>query len=119
MIHISRVRIELPHEVIIHCDTTTNESIDQYKARINADLLRYNIKATIDITSGETTPSQFTERTLRPHIGKKVMTKLGPGELVEAIEAENRPVDDMIRIKTDNGRNITMPASQVLEIVEG
>lgn len=119
MIHISRVRIELPREAVIHCDITTDESIEQYKARINADLVRYNIKATIDITSGELQPTQFTEMTLRPHLGKKVRTKFGDGKLVEAKSGEKWPVDDSVRIETENGRFMTVPASQVLEIVEG
>jgi len=119
MIHISRVRIELPKEAVIHCDITTDESIEQYKSRINTDLLKYNIKATIDITSGALKPEWFTEAILRAHVGKKVRTKFGDGKIVETKVGEKWPVDDSVRIETENGRFMTVPASQVLEIVEG
>jgi len=119
MIHISRVRIELPREVVIHCDITTDESPEQYKAGILNDLMKYNIKAGVDLISGEVQPTQFTEMTLRHHLGKKVRTKFGDGKLVEAKSGEKWPVDDSVRIETENGRFMTVPASQVLEIVEG
>ena len=118
MIQITRIRIELPREAVINCDITIAESVEDYKARIKTDLLKYNIDATIDIASRETKPCQFTEKTLRPHIGKKIKTMFGDGELIEANENERWVVDDSVKIKVGNGRVITIPASKVIEVVE-
>lgn len=118
MIQITRIRIELPREAVIHCDLTTDETPEQFKDRIKTDLLKYNIEATIDIACREDKPSQFTERTLRSHIGKKVRTNFGDGVLLETTESEKWVVDDSVKIETDNGRKITIPASKVLEIME-
>ena len=118
MINITHIRIELPSEVNKKVDITTEETPEELKRAIVDTLANMGITASVQIVSREMRATQYTERTLRPHIGKKVKTVYGDGELLETREDETWVVNDSVTIKSDNGRKITIPASQVLEIVE-
>lgn len=116
MIHISRVRIDLPREVIINCDITTDETPEKYKAGILSDLMKHNINAQIELTIRDAEFCQHTEKTLRKYVGRFVNTKFGSGKLLEANEGEFGPITDNIRIKTSNGRVMVVPAGSIIEV---
>jgi hypothetical protein len=119
MIQITRVRIELPEEAVINCDITTDESAEEYKARIKADLQKYNINASVDIISRSLDTHNYTAKSLTPFIGKKVRSKFGEGVLIDVKESEVWSVDDQAKIRYENNRFMTVPANTVSEILEG
>jgi len=113
MIHVTRITIGLPKEAVINCNIRTDETLDQFRKKIIDDLKKYNISATIEITSRDTTPSLFSASTLRQHLSSRVRTEYGDGKLLEVLD------DISVKIKAEGGRMITLPASKVTEVLEG